>query len=359
MTASIVSEEQQYAPARSELTVDTCDWDQREAWNGFVNAAPRGLFFHLFEWHAILADTIGFPTYYLWARRDEVVRGVLPLARMKHRLFGDRLVSVPFCVEGGILAADTVAREALMRHAQTLAEELRVDCLELRHTDRQLPSLPCNDELYVSFRKRVSTSDDENLKAIPRKQRAMVRKGIKAGLRAEDEATLANFWPIYAESVRNHGTPIFPKRYFQALLDAFPENCRVTTVFDESTAIASVMSFKYKDTIMPYYGGGLASARRVKAFDFMYWSVMCRAAAEGYTVFDYGRSKKGSGSYSFKKNWGFEPVPLHYEYYPVTRGSLPDINPNNPKYHLAITLWKKLPLPIANTIGPWIAPYLS
>jgi FemAB-related protein (PEP-CTERM system-associated) len=193
------------------------------------------------------------------------------------------------------------------------------------------------------------------MKAIPRKQRAMVRKGIKAGLQAAVDADVDRFYRIYAQSVRDHGTPVFPKKYFAVLKDVFQDNCEVQTTTLNGEPASTVMSFYFRNEVLPYYGGGTPLARRVKGFDFQYWELMRRAAENGYQIFDYGRSKAGTGSYSFKKNWGFEPEPLEYQFRLVRAKAVPDVNPLNPKYQLFIKAWQKLPLAVANTLGPMIA----
>lgn len=328
-------------------------------WDAYVDGHPEGTFFHLLRWREVLAESVGFEPHYLWALRGSRVVGLLPLVRVKSVLFGHSLVSLPFCVQGGVIADDAPATQALLDHARSLAEREEVDYLELRHTRPVAEGWPTKGETYVLFRRDLSPNVEDNLKAIPRKQRAMVRKGIDAGLVSREEDSLGNFFRIYATSVRNLGTPVFPRRYFARLHSAFREQCRVTTVFAGDTPVSSVLSFVYKNTVMPYYGGGLPAARNLKAYDFMYWEVMRTACEQGIGCFDYGRSKRESGSYSFKKNWGFEPRPLHYQYHLVKQQGLPDRNPNNPKYELAVNAWKRLPLPLANFLGPFVSPYLA
>ena len=161
------------------------------------------------------------------------------------------------------------------------------------------------------------------------------------------------FFEVYAESVRNLGSPVFPKRYFRALLEAFPEESDITTVLHEGQPVASVLSFHFKQEVLPYYGGGTREARGLAAADVMYWEVMRRAAQDrGATRFDFGRSKADTGAFAFKKNWGFEPEQLHYCYRLAAGAKVPDNNPNNPKYRYFISAWKRLPLPVANVIGP-------
>ena len=328
-------------------------------WDAYVDRHLEGGFFHLYGWREVLERSVGFRSHYLMALRGEELVGVLPLMRVKSVLFGDALVSLPFCVQGGVIADDPCAERALLAAASELAERLGVDYLELRHTRAVATDWPTKSETYVLFKRELSADVEENMKAIPRKQRAMVRKGIGAGLVSRDETSLDHFFHIYATSVRNLGTPVFPRRYFETLYQVFAQRCRVTTVFNGADAVSSVLSFVYKDTVMPYYGGGVPAARDLKAYDFLYWEVMRTACEQGIRYFDYGRSKRDSGSYSFKKNWGFEPEPLHYQYHLVKQRALPDRNPNNPKYALAVDTWKKLPLPLANFLGPFVSPYLA
>ncbi|HAZ61849.1 MAG TPA: FemAB family PEP-CTERM system-associated protein [Gammaproteobacteria bacterium] len=327
----------------------------RAAWNAFVEGHDAGTFFHLAEWQQLIEEVHGHATKFLAATRSGVIEGVLPLAEVRSRLFGHALVSLPFCVYGGTLARTEEARAALEAHAVALAHQRGVDYLELRFREGARDDWPGKD-LYVTFRKRIDDDPDVNMKAIPRKQRAMVRKGIEAGLLAERDCDIERFFPIYAASVRDHGTPVFARRHFARLLELFGDRVSVMTVTDAAGGpLASVLSFHFRDEVLPYYGGGLPAARASKAFDFMYWSVMCRAAEAGARIFDYGRSKQGTGSFSFKRNWGFEPVPLPYRYHLVHASSVPDVNPLNPKYRLFIAAWQKLPLPVANFIGPWLA----
>ena len=328
------------------------------AWDAFVCARPEGTFFHLAAWRHIIERAFGHRTHYVLAEQDGAIVGVLPLAQMKTRLFGNMLVSVPFCVYGGPLAADAEVAAALAAHASALMQRLAVPVLEFRCRDPE-PRLdagewPARPDLYVTFRKPFAADDETNLKAIPRKQRAMVRKGIDRGLRSVVDAAPDRLHRIYAESVRNLGTPVFARRYFRLLLELFRDSADIVTVLDGDEAIATVLNFYFRDEVLPYYGGGREVARDRYGNDFLYWEVMRRAAARGFRLFDFGRSKLGTGSFAFKKNWGFSPAPLHYRFRLAPGTEIPDHNPLNPKYRMLIAAWKRLPLPIANAIGPHI-----
>src|SRR3546814_1200321 len=191
--------------------------------------------------------------------------------------------------------------------------------------------------------------------AIPRKQRAMVRKGIKEGLAGELDVDVRRLYPLYAESVRNLGTPVLGRRYFECLRSEFRDASEVMTVVKDGRPLASVLSFLFRDEVLPYYGGGRREARELAANDFIYWAVMHRACESGLRVFDFGRSKVGPGSYAFKKNWGFEPEPLHYEHRLLRLAEMPEINTLKPKYALMVAAWKRMPMEVADALGPTIA----
>ena len=335
---------------RTMGTADTAAWD------AFVDAHPEGTFFHRAAWAEVLRAAFRHTPHYLLAEQDGAIVGVLPLGQVKTALFGHSLISVPFCVYGGPLAVDPAVTDALLAAAVALQTKLGAGSLELRF--RRAPvmdgSWPGRSDLYVTFRKPISSSDDENLKAIPRKQRAVVRKGIEAGLTSEVGTDTDGLHRIYAESVRNLGTPVFSRRYFRLLAELFAGRMDVLTVRDNGAPIAGVLNFYDRGEVIPYYGGGTAAARTRFGNDFLYWEVMRHAAARGCTLFDFGRSKAGTGAFSFKKNWGFTPEPLHHHFHLLPGRSIPDHNPLNPKYRMMIQTWKRLPLPVANFVGPHI-----
>jgi FemAB-related protein (PEP-CTERM system-associated) len=270
-------------------------------------------------------------------------------------LFGRSLSSTAFCVYGGPAVAAPDAAAALTARAVEIGSRLGANHIEFRSRQPSQIGWQRNSSLYVTFRKAIDADPEKNLLAIPRKQRAMVRKGMTQGLASEIDAQVDRLHAVYAESVKHLGTPVFPKRYFAALQREFGADCEVLTVVHGGQAVSSVMSFFFRDEVLPYYGGGTLGARSVAANDWMYWEVMRRASERGCRIFDFGRSKTGTGAFSFKTHWGFEPEPLHYEYRLLHGKALPDVNPLNPKFKLFIAAWKRLPLPVANVVGPWIA----
>ncbi|MBF0446582.1 MAG: FemAB family PEP-CTERM system-associated protein [Magnetococcales bacterium] len=336
------------------------DCADSQAWDRFVLDCSEATFFHREGWRRVVQKSFAQQSHYLLAEVAGEIQGVLPLVRQKSRLFGDRLISTPFCVYGGVASNHESVCRALEAAAASLAESLGVAYLECRNRTRQSPTWPSKD-LYYTFSKSISSDPQENLLAIPRKQRAEVRKGIKKGLVGHIEPDLSGLcYDIYSESVRNLGTPVFSRRYFSILKEVFGSDCDGLVIYQENKALAAVVNFYFRNEVLPYYGGGTAEARRLGATHFMYWDLMRHATQErGAEVFDFGRSKLGSGSFDFKRYFGFEPNPLNYQYYLVRQNNLPDLSPNNPKYRLMINTWKRLPLSISRWLGPFVAKNLG
>jgi FemAB-related protein (PEP-CTERM system-associated) len=327
--------------------------DERR-WDNFVLGHPGGTFFHLSGWKRVIERAFAHHTHYLLAERGGVVSGVLPLTHVKSRLFGSSLISNAFGVLGGPIAEDVERARALEGEAVRLMEALAVPVLELRDFSASRTDWPSKSDLYATFRRPLDPSIESNLKSIPRKQRAMVRKGIHNRLCSEIDDGIDRLYRVYAESVRNLGTPVFAKSYFRLLREEFAASSDIVTVSCNGRAVASVLNFYFRDEVLPFYGGGVRAARALAANDFMYWEVMRRACERGYRVFDFGRSKVGTGSYAFKCNWGFKPTPLVYQFRLAPGRSIPDLNPLNPKLRIFVAAWKRLPLAVATRFGPLI-----
>jgi FemAB-related protein (PEP-CTERM system-associated) len=324
------------------------------AWDAYVERCAEATFFHRCGWRTLLEEEFRHRTHYLVAERGAAICGVLPLAQVRSRLFGHALTSLPFAVYGGPAADDAEAADALIEAAVARAEALGVEHLELRNRTPRRPSWP-RQELYVTFRRTLDADEEANLLAIPRKQRAMVRKGIKHGLAGEIDDSVARFFALYADNQHRHGTPPLSRRYFERLRAEFGDACEVLTVVDaQGRPVSGVVSFYFRDEVLPYYAGDTVEARDLAANDFKYWDLMRRAVARGLRVFDYGRSKRGTGSFDFKKNWGFEPAPLAYEHRLLRLSAVPQNNPANPKYRAFIALWRRLPRGVATALGPHI-----
>lgn len=335
------------------------DTSHARAIDAYVAAHPQGSAFHRAAWSRAVERGCGQAAHYLVAGGEGNLRGVLPLTEVHSPLFGRALASAGFAVGGGPIGDDQATVDALAEAAWILAGRLSCPSLELR--GGALPSVDgwhVEEGSYAGFARALAADDEAELLAIPRKQRAEVRRaqGFDLAVRiGRGEQDRGDHYAVYAESVRNLGTPVFPRSLFDAVLDLFGEDADILTVSHEGRPLASVFSLYHKGVVMPYWGGGTRDARTWRANDMMYYALMCHARGRGCSAFDFGRSKFGTGAFAFKKNWGFEPAPLAYAIRTADGQEPRQINPLSPRYRLQIALWQKLPLGVANRLGPWIA----
>lgn len=344
----------------STLEIKQYRVEDKARWNTFVDQCDNADFFHRAEWAELLESSFGHRAHYLYVEnpQNEIV-ALLPLARVKSRLFGDYLVSTPFCVYGGPAYTDQDAANQLVSYAADLGKALGVDYLELRSENTHTEGGMVKD-LYSTFRLPLTPDRDAIMQAIWRKQRTVIRKSFKQGLTHTFDTAIDDFFHVYSTSVRNLGTPVFSKRYFKMLKETFGEQCEIMTIRKDGKPVSSVMSFYNKGIVYPYYGGGIVEARDLKSNDYMYYELMCHAAQErNCHLFDFGRSKKGTGAWEYKKHWAMDPIDLQYQYFLINTESLPDLSPKNPKYQLMIKVWKELPLPMSQYLGPYVSKYLG
>ena len=347
------------APFRlGKPTVREAGPGDRAAYARFLEGQLQASVFHDPRWLDAVSRGGGHACRLLLAEQAGVIVAALPLHAVSSLLFGRALVSTGFAVGGGIVGDDEAA-PALFEAAQDLAGRLKSPTVELR--GGILPDAPgwhVKQDSHAGFVMPLAADDAAQLQAVPRKQRAELRKGlahafeIRTGNGPQDRAW---HYRVYSESVRNLGTPVFPRRLFARVLDAFGNDADILTVLHEGQPLASVLSLYHRGAVMPYWGGGVHAARALRANDVMYYALMNHARERGMDRFDFGRSKVDSGAYHFKRNWGFVPEPLSYAHWTADGQAPRDVNPLSPRYQARIRLWQKLPLSVANLVGPFIA----
>lgn len=343
------------AVATAAVTLKLLDDQGEQAWDAYVLANPAATFFHRAPWRRVVQRAFGHRPYFFYAEQGGKVVGVLPLFHVSSLMFGSALVSTAYGVYGGPLADTLEVLELLYARAAELAKELGVGHVEFRSSAGERPGWKRKEGLYATFRREIGPDNEKNLTAIPRKQRAVVRQSLEKGLTPKVDGDIDLNYDMYALSVRNHGTPVFTRRFFHELKAAFGGDCEILNILKDGEAVAGCVTFYFRDEILPYYAGGTPRAREFGAHDFMYWDLIRRGAERGCRVFDFGRSKAGTGPFNFKKNWGFQPTPLVYDFYLNKSADIPDVNPLNPKYRIFVSTWQKLPVFVANRIGPFIA----
>jgi len=347
-------------PVGRPLSIRQAEPSDLARWDGFVAAHPAGTLFHRFAWGATIARAFGHAPLYLLAERDGAVAGVLPLIHKRSRLFGDGLVSTPYCSYGGAVAESESVARRLEDHAEAAARRLGVGFVEMRNSAARRDDWVQADTLYASFRRPIPPDDAAVIRSVSSKgRRHELKKSLRRGLRLEIDGSAETFYAMLSESFRNHGTPIFSRSWFRLLRDAFGPSIETYAVHDGAGALTASMAFYFRDEVHPLYTGGGHRARETQANDFLYLRMMARARERGAAVFDFGRSKRGTGAFDNKRHWGFEPQPLSYAYRLLGRAAAPDLNPASPRYRLLVAMWRRLPLSVSRCLGPMLGPHLG
>lgn len=325
------------------------------AWEAYARAKDSSLGYFSLAWGEIFSRVFGHPFYPLAALRAGKISGILPLTLVASRLFGRFLVSMPFVNYGGVLADDPVCAGALLAGAQRLKRQCRAKSAELRHAGAPRCGLP-ERSAKVSMLLDLPGDPDLLWKGLKDKVRNQVRKARKNGLSAlaGREELLPDFYRVFCVNMRDLGTPVYGRDFFAEVLRAFPETTRILSVQKDGRCIAAGITYAYGDTLQMPWASSLPSFRRHCPNNLLYWTALSEAAAGGFARFDFGRSTPGTGPWSFKRQWGAREVPLHWEYLLEEGADPPALNVQNPSFRLAIAVWRRLPLGVANALGPRI-----
>lgn len=326
--------------------------EDHTAWDRFVLQHPQGTPFHLIAWKQSIEKTFGYRPFYMVAEAGQEMEAILPVFFVHNLLMGKVLISIPFAVYGGILSHSAEARQALLDEARKLGERLGVNFIELRNAYQEQCAGLANVARYVTFTQQIGPDADAILESIPRKTRYMVRKALKHPYTVRQTRDPRIFEELYSRNLRRLGTPSFPRRHFSTLLSAFGDKADIREVALDGKVVAAVFSFYFRDQVLPYYGAADPAFNEAAPSNFMYYDLMRWAGGRGYKLFDFGRSKKESGSFDFKAHWGMQSRDLPYEIVLVRQKELPNFSPANPRYQRAIKLWQRVPLPITRALGP-------
>lgn len=324
-------------------------------WDAFVARVPSGHAYQQAGWASVIGGGMRQqPRYLLSEDASGEIDGVLPLVAVRSRLFGRFDVSLPYLNYGGPCAENAGVARALVARAVESARADRAKYLELRLTDES------GYDLRVKASKvamRLPLGDADALwKSFPSKLRNQIGKPMKEGLvaRVGGLEELASFYHVFSINMRDLGTPVYSRGFFERTLREFGDRARICTVYHEQQPVASGFVVGYKSTLEIPWASSLRTASRLAPNMLLYWSVLKFACETGYTVFDFGRSTPGAGTHKFKEQWGSRPVPLFWHYWTREDAPLPELNPANPRYRLAINAWKHLPVAVTRVIGPSI-----
>jgi FemAB-related protein (PEP-CTERM system-associated) len=341
------------ARAAQDATVREATDSDAVAWNAFVETAPDASIYHRYEWRHVVQSVFSHETHYLLVWADNRVRAVLPLVRLTSRLFGDFMVSLPYFNYGGVLADSPEFARLLIDQTAELGRDLGVSHVELRHRANSAASLPSRTD-KVTMLLRLPGSAEKLWKSVGWKVRGQVNQARKFGAESQRGGAelLPEFYSVFSENMRDLGTPVYPRRFFKAILDAFPENTRLFVVRHARKPVAAGFVIRNGRTLEIPWASSVRRANSMNVNMLLYWNVLEDACEQGIATFDFGRCTVDSGTYVFKKKWGAEPLQLFWHYWLRAGGEPPRLNHSNPKYQMAIAMWRKLPLPIANWLGP-------
>ena len=342
------------ATAQASAAIVSIETEPQQ-WSDYVRGCADATGYHEWAWRDVFERALECPPIYFAARREGLVVGVLPTVLLNSWLFGRALVSLPFLNYGGVVADDEPAAGALLGAAMDAARMHRCQHVELRHFNQRFPELPCKRHKVTMTLPLTATSTLWD--GLDRKARNQVRKAQKSGLTyAEGGAELlARFYAVFARNMRDLGTPVHAPRFFEEVFAAFPGRARIHLVSRGTVPIAAGLTFETRGTVEIPWASSVRDFNALCPNHLLYWSMLEGAAARGYSTFDFGRSTPHEGTYKFKEQWGARPVPLCWEYGLLPAGAeVPNASPTNPKFRLAIAIWKRLPVAVANRIGPMI-----
>jgi serine/alanine adding enzyme len=322
-------------------------------WDRYVDSAPQATAYHRHAWRDVVRSVFGHESYYLAARDAAgAIDGVLPLVRLKSLMFGDFMVSLPYFNYGGVLAESPSVRQRLLEAAAALGQRLGVSHLELRHRSDESNAWPERTD-KVTMLLRLPATSEALAKSLTSKLRSQIKRPLREGAVCVfgREELLDEFYAVFAENMRDLGTPVYPKRFFATMLASIGETT-LAVVRLAGQPVAAAFLVEFRQTMEIPWASSLRRVNNVGVNMCLYWNVLEHAVSKGCTVFDFGRSTLDSGTFRFKQQWGAEPLQLHWHYWLRDGGEPPKINPANPKYRAAVAMWRRLPLGIANWIGP-------
>lgn len=335
------------------LTVGAVDDDFAPQWDEYVAGAPDAATYHGYGWRHVIREAFGRETHYLAAREGGRVCGVLPLARLRSRLFGDFLVSLPYFNYGGVIAESHDIELELLETACELGRKLGVSHIEFRHRSQRFADRPARTD-KVTMILDLPASSDALWQSLGTKVRAQVKRPQRAGATSESGGAelVADFYAVFAENMRDLGTPVYGRNFFTTMFARFPADFRVFVVRLEGRPVAAAVVVCHRGTLEIPWASSLRSANPLGVNMLLYWSILEYAFGRRLGTVDFGRCTRDSGPYRYKQQWGARPVPLYWHYWLRDGGELPRLNHSNPKYEAAIQAWRRLPLSVANRLGP-------
>lgn len=339
------------------MTIQLLKNEDRSLWDEYVTKSAISTCYHLTGWKNVIERSFGHKTYYLFADEGENdINGVLPLIHLQSILFGNFMVSLPYVNYGGICADNEEISNRLLNEAIRIAAEKNAEHIELRHTQQASNGLAVKTG-KVAMRLALPHHAKDLWKSFSSKLRSQIRRPAKEAMysRLGREEELDSFYAVFSVNMRDLGTPVYSKEFFRNILKEFSETTWICTVYTKrGDPAASGFLVGFKDILEIPWASSLRSYNQYGPNMLLYWNALEFACERGYRFFDFGRSTPGEGTYRYKEQWGAKPVQLYWHYWMRNGGHVPQLNPKNPKYRMAIKIWQQLPVGLTKLIGPAI-----
>lgn len=329
----------------------------QQRWNDYVKKSKESNCYHQIGWKKVIEKSFGHKTWYLFSEdHQKNITGILPLAQLKSLFFGNFMVSLPYFNYGGICAESSSASGRLLEEAIDIGTKENVNHIELRETHKLDHEMPVKTA-KVSMQLDLPSSSEKLWQSFSSKLRSQANRPQKEGLYARTGKTdeLDSFYEVFSINMRDLGTPVYPKSFFKNILEEFPESTWICSIYQGGKPVAAGFLTGFKEKLAIPWASSLRDYNKLSPNMLLYWTVLKFACDNGYKQFDFGRSTPGEGTYRFKEQWGAKPVPLYWHYWMKNKGPMPEINPRNSKYRLAINIWKNLPVSLSRMIGPSLA----
>lgn len=330
------------------------DVDTVNAWDNYVEKHPEGKLYHLSAWATLIKETFGHENYYFYSSTpDQKIDGLIPLIRLKSRLFGDYFVSQPYFNYGGAIGDSTDIENNLISHTCDIAKQLNTSHIEFRDSKERQNDYPVKTD-KVNMILELPENEEVLWKDLGSKRRAQIKRPLRENptIHIGHKELLSDFYQVFAENMRDLGTPVYSKYFFNQILKRFSDNAALIVIRINNEPVGAGFLIGYKGTLEIPWASTLRKTNNISINMLMYWEILKYAIQQNYAYFDFGRSSVDSGTYRFKKQWGAQPQQLYWHYWLREGEALPALNPNNPKYKLAINTWKKLPISLTKIIGP-------
>lgn len=329
--------------------------DEYSAWDAYVDNHPTGCIHHRSQWISLFKESYGHECHYLFASDESnAIVGILPLIRLKSRLFGDMFISMPFFQHAGVIADHPIVEQKLINSANLRAQKLGIKHIEYRD-EVERDDMPVQKH-KVNMVLSLSASSDELWNTFSSKLRAQIRRPQRenTSVICGHKELLDDFYSVYARNMRDLGSPPHSKKFIRNILDQFPDNSWLFIIQLDDKPVAASFLLGHKSTLEVPLASTIRDVNSLSINMLLYWEILQFAINKKYKTFNFGRSTINTGTYNFKKQWGAKPKQLYWHYWLASNTDIPGINPSNPKYKLIIGIWKRLPVAITLLIGPWL-----